>query len=305
MIRSFLPIDLFVIVTQNGLLSDVASTKENVGSSEAAILPSMARLLIRSMNLRDRRHTWVKMNGLDFRGLAAVRSRAHLCTWEVEHLVLKNCDTDCAASLLERLSLTGGELGIERIFLRLPADDSLLDAACNAGFSPYLREDLYYCSNEDSGAGFVDDGPTLLRRRRWEDEYGLFDLYRKTVPASIQRVEGLTYKDWKVNRERGLGSEWVFEKGGQISAWFNMRRKRQHGQLDILTLPEEEMEQIVDNGLRLLEGCRTRACLLPSHQARVSSLLQSYGFSVLGSYEVLSKEPVYRKKLPCLIPASA
>jgi len=246
------------------------------------------------------------MDGFDFQGLAAVRNRSHMCTWEVEHLVLKNCDADSCISLLERLSLTGGELGIERIFLRLPKDSDLLAAACDAGFSPYLTEDLHYFNSEDDTIGaFTDHVSPLSRRKRPEDEYGIFELYRKCVPASIQWIEGLTFKDWQVNRERASGTEWVFEKNGQLIGWLNVKRRKRHGQLDILALPEEELEQIVRHGLQLLEGCRSCICLLPSHQARVSSLLKSNGFSVLGKYAVLTKEPVCRKKLPCLIPASA
>ena len=305
MIRSFLPTDLIVILFQRGSLSNVAKTRDNL-TEEGARFLSLAALLIQRLNPRDGRCTWVCTEGLRFCGLASVRSRSLFSAWEVDHLLLHEQEVSCCSSLLERLVVKAGELGVERIFLRLPADSPLLVAAKDIGFAPYMTEYLHFRERREGEA--ASDGTSALfspRRKQVGDDYRLFDLYQKCVPVSIRRVEGMTFKEWQATRERGVGTEWVFEKGGSLVGWLGVKAGRHAGQFEVMAAPEGELQQIIECGLMSLDVCRCLYCLAPEFDEGLLRLLEERGFSQVAKYSALAKELAIRERQPGLIPVSA
>ena len=305
MIRSFLPTDLIVILFQRGPLSNVAKTRDNLAEEGVGFL-SLAALLMQRLNPHDRRCTWVCTEGLSFRGLSSARNRSLSSAWEINHLLLDEQDVSCCSSLLERLTVKGGELGVQRIFLRLPAESPLLAAAKEVGFAPYMTEYLHFRERREGKA--ASDGTSALfspRRKQAGDDYRLFDLYQKCVPVSIRRVEGMTFKEWQATRERGAGTEWVFEKEGSLVGWLGVKAGRHVGQFEIMAVPEGEWQQIIEYGLMSLDGCRYLYCLAPEFEAELLRLLEERGFSQVAKYSALAKELVIRERQPGLIPVSA
>ncbi len=305
MIRTFLPTDLLVILFQNGLLADAAKTKDGIGKKRRRSL-SLAALSLRWLTPRERRRTWVWTEGISFRGLASGRNRSLSSAWEVDHLMLNEQDANCCSSLLERLSIAGGELGVEKIFLRLPAESPLLTAADEAGFSPYVAERLY--SREKQPGEAVGHRPSAVpfpRRKRVGDDYRLFELYEKCVPAAVRRVEGMTFSEWQATRERGMGTEWLFENGDNLVGWLGIKSSRRVGQFAILANSEDELAMIMEYGLLFLGNCRRLFCLVPEFEWKLFTLLQEQGFKEIARYATLAKEPIGREKRPCLVPASA
>jgi hypothetical protein len=305
MIRSFLPTDLLVISFQRGSLSDVARTKDNMGEEGARFL-GLAGLSIKSLNPRGKRRTWVRTEGLRFGGLASVRDRSLPSVWEIEHLILNHQDAGYCLSLLERLSIAGVELGVTKIFLRLPADNPLLAVANEAGFCAYLNEHLYSRERKGSEAESYKTSPIPFpRRKRVNDDYRLFELYQKCVPASVRGIEGMTFGEWQAGKEREMGAEWVFEAGSVLVGWLGVKTKRDMGQFEIMAISAEELEPVVEYGLMFLSDCRQILCPVPEFQWDLFRVLEKRGFGQVAKCCALAKEPVDRVKRTCLIPASA
>lgn len=227
-------------------------------------------------------------------------------TWEIEHLVVNQQDTSHCLSLLEKLSVAGIELGVTKVFLRLPADNPLLAVANEAGFSAYLTEYVYFRETKESEVESYKTSPLPFpRRKRASDEYRLFELYEKCVPASIRRVEGITFGEWQATRDNGMGAEWVFEEGGLLVGWLGVKAKRNMGQLEVMAISAKELESVVDYGLMFLSHCRQLFCLVPEFEWNLPRLLEKRGFCQVAKYCAMAKETVDRAKRPCLIPASA
>lgn len=304
MIRVLLPFDLLVILAQDGTYPNLVLPKDILGMQGKLALPGIARLALQSITPHERQHNWVCMDGLMFRGLVGSRKRSHLGTWEISHLMFKPDDVANCAMSLDRLSQAAGEAGVEKIFMRLEEDSPFLSAAIDTGFTPYMAECLY---RWEAGNGLDDCSGSLPfpRRKRTEDEYRLFELYSKCVPTAVRRVEGLTFRDWQANRERSGSAEWVFEEKGQLTGWVKVGRRRCYGCLEIMAMSGAECSRFVEHGISFLQGCECGYCIVPAFQGEVLKALDQHGFSMKGRYTVLAKEPVGRKKVACLLPASA
>ena len=132
------------------------------------------------------------------------------------------------------------------------------------------------------------------RRKKADDEYRLFELYLKCVPPHVRRAEGMTYKEWQSNRDRSVGQEWVFEKGGDLVGWVAISAGRHCGQLDMLAATRDEMQSVVEYGLTSLGGCQQVCCLVPDFDGALLRLLEDRGFSRVMTYSVLTKELLVR-----------
>ncbi|RLC95780.1 MAG: hypothetical protein DRI40_04980 [Chloroflexi bacterium] len=307
MIRSFLPTDLLAILLQDGSLSDMARTWDGMCRTRSRLL-TLSGLLVLSLNPRDRRRTWVWANGFGFRGLASVRKRCMDTSWEIDHLILREQDTACCSSLLERLSLTGGENDVNRIFLRLPSDSCLIAAADEAGFSCYMREYLCWLQNNRQPASAPaanSDSIPFPRRKRPVDDYRVFELYEKCLPVSVRRVTGMTFSEWQANKERGMKAEWVFDGEEGLAGWLGIRSSGRVGQFEVMADSDERLRRVVDYGLMFLGNCQQLFCLASETNSALVQVLEQRGFSRVGMYAALAKEPMAKQKALCLMPASA
>ena len=309
MIRSFLPLDAVDILLQGRSLSNRAKTKDTAVRKETTFT-NLVELLGQWFSPRARSCVWVRTDGLALRGLASTRDRCSSQAWEVDRLLVRDQDGDCCLSLLEYVSLAGGGLAVEKVFLRLADTSPLLGVAGQAGFLPYVTERLYWL---EKGAGEVESGvpaggsSSMLspRRRQAADEYRLFELYEKCVPTLIRRVGGITFTQWKANRDRSTGQEWVFEKDGDLVGWIAFRSARNMGQFEAMAKSDEELERVVEYGLTCLSGCRHLYCLAPEFEHTLSRLLECRGFSQISRYSVLAKDLIARVEEPCLMPVRA
>lgn len=310
MIRSFLPLDVLDIALQGRSLSNKARTKDNVAKS-ATIFGGLANLLGQWLNPRGKYCVWVCTEAFSLRGLSSVRDRSSPQAWEVDRLMLRDQDGDCCVSLLEQVSLAGGDLGVEKVFLRLPDTSPLLSAAESAGFVPYLAERLYWLDKgQDKGAGSVaktgqSSSESLPRRRQIDDEYKIFELYQKCVPTTVRRVEGATFAQWKANRDRSVGREWVLEKQGGFVGWVASDVDGDRGQVEAMAISDDELERVLEYGLTCLSSCRQLYCLAPEFDLGLLRLLEQRGFSQTSRYSVLAKDLLARAQEPCLMPVRA
>lgn len=305
MIRPFLPIDLVAILFQDRSLSNRAKTKGNIGREETRFV-TLATLLGQWLNPQGRRCIWVWAEGLRLRGFASARNRSSSHAWELDRLLLDEQDRECCLSLLERLCVAGGESGVEKVFLRLLTESSLVDTAREAGFIPYITESLYMREREEDKTATYEGNPFCSpRHKQAGDDYRLFDLYKACIPAPVRRVEGMTFKEWEEAKDRSATVEWVFEKEGSLMGWLRVNTSGNIGQFDVMASDEGELEQIVEYGLMSLGGCRHLFCLAPEFQGKLAQLLQDHGFREIERYSALIKELTVRAKEPCLVPIGA
>ena len=302
-VRPFLPIDSIAILIQGSGLSNRVKTKDTIGREETRFFTS-ATLIGQWLHPQVRRYLWVWANGFTIRGLASARNRYSTHAWEIDRLLLNEQDDDCCHLLLERLSAAGGESGVKKIFLRLPAESPLVDGARRAGFVPYVTEILYGCEREKV-TSYEKPISSSIRRKREGDDYRLFELHKACIPDPIRRVEGMTFREWQESKDRNTSKEWVFEKEGSLIGWLRAETCGNKGQFEIVATSEEELKKMVDCGLMILNNCRHLFCLAPEFQGELSRLLQNHGFNKVISYSVLIKELTVRAQEPCLVPLGA
>lgn len=310
MIRSFLPLDVLDIALQGRSLSNKARTKDNV-AKRATIFGGLANLLGQWLGPRGKYCVWVCTEGFALRGLSSVRDRCSPQAWEVDRLLLRDQDGDCCIALLEQVSLAGGELAVEKVFLRLPDTSPLLSAAEQVGFVPYLTERLYWLDKGkdkdvvSAATAGQSSSETSPRRRQIDDEYRVFELYQKCAPTPVRRVEGATFAQWKANRARSVGQEWVLEKQGGFVGWAAFETDGDRGQLEAMATSDDELERVVEYGLMSLTDCRYLYCLAPEFDLGLLRLLERRGFGQTSRYSVLAKDLLVRAQQPCLMPVSA
>lgn len=303
MIRSFMPLDVVDLVFARKALSNKAKTKDGVGRKDAT-LSNLANIIGDWFNPQLRSSVWVYTEGFTIRGLVSVRDRHGPRSWEIDRLQVGEQDRNSCLRLLEYLSVVGGELEVDRIFLRLPADSPLLRVAQETGFLQYSTEHLYWRGSSDSHAPGTEAAPaSAARRKRVDDEYRLFELYLRCIPAYVRRVEGMTFKEWQSNRNRSVGQEWVFEKDGSLVGWAALNSTRSLGQLDMIVAARDEMENMVNYGLTHLSGCSQMYCLAPDFEVTLLRLLEDRGFSRISTYSALAKDLVVRVVEPYAMPA--
>ena len=303
MIRSFMPLDVVDLLVAGKALSNKAKTRDGIGRKDAR-LGDLAHVLGDWFNPQLRPCAWVYAEGLALRGLASVRDRCSPRAWEINRLLVADPDRNCCLNLLEHVSLVGGQLEIGRIFLRLPMDSPLLKAVEETGFLPYSTEHLYWRKrtdgNETRSKALPSPSP---RRKKADDEYRLFELYLKCVPAHVRRVEGMTYKEWQSNRDRSVGQELVFEKDGGLVGWMSVNASRDWGQLDMIAATKDELQSVVEYGLTSLSDCRQQYCLALDSEGMLLRLLEDRGFSRVMTYSVLTKELLVRVAERYVMPA--
>ena len=302
-VRPFLPIDSIAILFQGRRLSNRVKTRDTIGKEETRFFTS-ATLFGQWLHPQVRRHLWVWANGFRVRGLASARNRSSPHVWEIDRLLIDELDNECCHSLLERLSAAGGESGVKKIFLRLPAESPLVNSARGAGFVPYVNEFLYGWERGKAD-GAEAPSPCLARRKQEGDDYRVFELHKACIPATVCLIEGMTFKEWQETKERNIRKEWVFEKEGNLIGWLKADTCGNKGQFEIMATDEGELKQMVDYSIMSLEGCRYLFCLAPEFQGELTRLLQGHGFSEVKKYTAFIKELTIRAQKPCLVPLGA
>jgi hypothetical protein len=215
---------------------------------------------------------------------------------------------DVCLDLLSYLSVVGGEVGVQKVFLRLPTASPLLEVAKQTGFSHYLSEILYRWEGKPVVGQHVSL-PYPLRSKSRRDEMGLFQLYNAAVPDCVRRVEAMTLQEWRGSRERGRQKrrekEFVWEKEGSLVAWLRAFGKGRAGHFDLMIHPQEEdyLGTLVEVGLAHLRGMSPIFCLAPEFAVRLRRLLDDQGFREEGEYSILVKQLAARVRQPHFVPA--
>jgi hypothetical protein len=222
-------------------------------------------------------------------GIAAARPRSGSQTWEVAKLLLASDDAPGSTDLLTAVCQGTARRGGQRVFIRLPSDDPVVDAARHSGFVHCATELLYRGRQRTH----PDPLPIELHEKRPQDEYGLFQLYNAATPFETRMAAGVTFEQWKSSSEpsRGRCREFVYEKDRKPRAHVRTIQHNGASKLMILVHPGEEsnLAALVDYGLARSAGGNTVHCLVSEHQVVFQRLLSQRGFDLDSEYVTMVK----------------
>ena len=231
------------------------------------------------------------VEGLHLHALAVVRPRRSARAWELSHLYVSPTAQVPIGDLLDRCSAHAAQQGAERIFLRVPEESPLREAARRSGFFPGFTEAVYHRQSPP-----VSDRPVphlSLRPPFAADQYNLFRLYNACVPASVRSAFGLTMDQWVASQETppGKAVDYVWERYGELRCW--VRIVNQHGvfRLEAMLHPEEKAASflVCDEALRMVVASAVPMWVVPSYQPAMARALRETGWTDTHRYVVLIK----------------
>ena len=151
-----------------------------------------------------------------------------------------------AARLLGELCDVAVQLGAERLFASIDEDGGRYELFRQIGFSPVVREYLYYGTPERTagaaagagtaaGSGPAGAAPVIagLRPQQRADAFGLLQLYQACTPKVVQMAEGKRSRSWDLPAEswgrrltrRPREQRWVVERDSRKVAWLHLARR--------------------------------------------------------------------------------
>lgn len=267
--------------------------------------------LVREWVLRSSgRRAWVLSRGGLAAGVMVVRRRLGPTCWEVSCLQTSNGDDHAMLDLLEGAGQAVGQVGGQKLFLRLPADSPLEELARQAHFCPSVAETLY------TRRHFVRDGsfPTpsaILRPASAEDEHQLYRLYQAVVPAPAREAQGLTFSEWRDGLDLPRDWRWhdslVLERDGAIVGWATLSGNRRTAVLDALVEPQglDHADALLATALQGARPGQALLCLVPSYQHALAGPLGAQGFEKAGDLILYVRHITVRVKEPELLPVGA
>ena len=266
---------------------------------------SLLRLSRRHVWPRCEDRVWVWTGGGRPLGIASVRSRSGITSWELSHLF---ADADHEApihDLLEAATRASAQKGAERVFLRVPAESDSVPVARRAGFFPGCRETLYRGRPYHSRiGGGLFDADSRLRTRLDEDDHDLFRMYNAATPVRVRQLAGMTLEQWRASRERRPGRRWqrVFEIDGSVCGMIETSLSFGTGILDISIHPDYAAltPDVVDAGLKTLRRARTVFVMVPDYDPAIGRALEDRGFRASGDFAMLvnSTARMVRERVP-------
>jgi hypothetical protein len=265
-------------------------------------------------SLRRTGSAWVWRRSGRVLGLAVARRRSGPQSWELSGLFLRADDPGGLQELLDRVSQTAASFGAERVFLRLRADDSLVDSARTSGYYPRFREVLYR-----DGFPFLTMKAGVARdavRRRVRpagpaDQIELFRLYCASTPSEVRQVVGMSFDQWRASREDcgGRRAELVLEGDSGLEAWLLAAKRGRAGLMEAMARPGDNpaLAQLVNAGVETLASVGSRFFLVTEYQEHLGAVLEHMGFQPQAEYVTLVRSlaiTVKDKALARVMPAS-
>jgi hypothetical protein len=304
-IRSIRPTDLPRLASLNrrGLVNEAYSRRDLTQPRRSL---SLGMVLSHWLALEENRQTWVNVERRRIDGLISARHEGN--AWEIDRLVVEpDAEPRLVQRLLSYLTAVGGEVGIQKLYLRLPAMSELVEAARGAGFLLYNAETLYVRTVPASPVR-KSRLPPGVRPKASHDLQALFQLYCAAVPLAVRQAEAMTLSEWQQLRLRTRSAlrckELVAEREGQLVGWLQLEWRGAAGYLELLALPDSPdiVDTLLDVALMLQGGRAPWYCLVAEHEARLAHALGERGFQPEASFCALVKQLSVRVKQPRLVP---
>ena len=298
---------LWYLIDGPRLGPSLAQTWDRVGNG--ADSPPSARSVAGGLALhRERECGSVLTEGMHLRALASVRTRSGPKAWEVHLLNLPPEIESEGIELLERLCALAGEQGGERVFLRLPALNRVVDVAREAGFKRCAQETLY---RREAAPLAEPTDESALRSLTPSDAYQVFLLYDRCVPSKVKWEYAMTFDEWSHALESPgkRVRQGVYEAGGVVRGWARVGSGRQSvNSLEAMMHPSEdavEWDNLISWALQQGRLSAPFLSLVPSHQPEQARALERADFAPVRQYQLMVKPLAVRVKERAFAPARA
>jgi len=223
-------------------------------------------------------------NGINLASLASARVRSGVRSWEVDRLHLK--DEGQAFDLLEQVVYAAGCRGAERVFLRVPCDSDMVNAARKVGFFPYFEE-IHLAGPGRSTETDAGTEKYSVEQRTSADQQGIFQLYCSATPQEVRQGIGMTIDQWHDSQEPAQTNrkESVLKFDGKIVGWRMCEPfgKTTAGQ----TLGHPDHPDSTRYLVNL--NCQAQNWLVPDYQQNAAEMLERQGLQEVGRYTMLIK----------------
>ena len=304
MIRSIRPTDLprLAGLNRRGLVNEAYARRDLTRPRQSL---SLGLVLEHWLALEENRQTWVNVERRKIDGLISARHEGF--AWEIDRLIVEpDVDPRVVQRLLSYITAVGGEVGVQKLYLRLQASSELVDLARSAGFLLFSDETLYARTTPLDGPRLP--WPAGVRPKTASDTLAVFQLYCASVPLRVRQAEAMTLTEWQQLRQRGrpaLGRrELVYERDGELLGWMQSDVRGRAVQFEVLAHPAapEALDLLLDYGLGQQVGRAPLYCLVAEHEARLAQALGERGFLPEASFCALVKQLSVRVKQPRLVP---
>ncbi|MHB8571403.1 MAG: GNAT family N-acetyltransferase [Candidatus Dormibacteria bacterium] len=232
--------------------------------------------------------------------------------WQVVNLCLapEQDPATAGSALLRYLALQAAEKGVQTLTVRIPVDEPLRALFHQEGFLDLATEHVYL-GEAPAHPRPVAPAPGELRAARAGDLAGVHQLYLRTTPASVARVEAPTLGEWRAQYREQLASfgrardddrHFVVD-AGQVVAWARLTRgsaTRPHRlQLACDHQPPGLAEAVLSAMLARASGDLVGAiwCPVRHYDTSMIEAIRRHGFQALGSQVLMAREISARARL--------
>ncbi len=243
-------------------------------------------------------------------GVIVVRRRMGPTAWEVGWFQAARGDGHTFSEMLEAATQATGELGAQKLFLRLRTGSPFEAAVRAAMFCPLVSEDVYV----RRAAGEASDAPpasAALRAASEADEFPLYHLYQSVVPAPAREAEGMTAGQWREGLDLPRGWRWedglVLEREGAVAGWAAVSEGRRSAMLHCLVGAQglDGAEALIRAALAKTRASRGVACALAGYQQALARPLEAQGFQKAASQVLYVRHVTVRVREPEIVAAGA
>lgn len=207
-------------------------------------------------------------------------------------------------ALIDHLCSEAVEMGVARIYVRIPEGHAVLESFKAHGFTPYARDRVFY--RDDDGHPPAGKAPAGLRPATRKDALGLFALYLAGTPRPVSQAEAPDYQQWRALNEgewlhrfgrRGNRSV-VVEGSNEVLAWMGVEvgsPGRPHT-IALLTRQDQRGDgglehELLGEALRGLSGQGSAVwCNVRNYDTVTTRVLQDTGFAALAGQDLLVRE---------------
>jgi hypothetical protein len=300
--RTVLPTDLVALVSYDGrVYANEAMTRDRIGTQDSP--HPLETAFEQWFSFATGRHTCVSVKGATLRGLVSARKRGNRQAWEIDCLIdAADGDAGVLMSLLDQITSSAGKSGGHRVFVRLPAGSPVAEATQRCGFLPYVRERVYRREADASWGEFLPEG---LRRWSKADPYPVFQLYTSSAPASVRRIEGMTFGEWSAAQETlGRTTQYALERDGTLHGRLRVAGDGDIGRFDLIG-ERGAVDDLIKGAMAKIANRGVIYTLVPEYQEGLVRRLEDLGFEAGDEYAVLSRRTVMPVKDRVKVPAVA
>ncbi len=198
--------------------------------------------------------------------------------------------------LLEHLSVSKGESGVQRIYARLPEDGRAIEAFRHTGFSGYARRHVFRLPQLPPDLPGMDTA--LLRPLQEGDGSKVRSLRNSVTPRLVQHAEGGTHAEhdptallpwWKSHQTR----EYVWEQDRTVRAYLRFLIGHDGHWLRILFDPTAgpQVDHLLSQALALItpRPAQPVYCSVREYEGPLRGALESAGFHSVASEVLMVK----------------